>query len=701
MNPTHDNLGQPSGITFEHQDTRGSTDRIVLYDFVLKRIRERWDNKEGRYRGEADDENDRRRGRASDAGYAFCIVKFFKPSINPNRSCVSVVIQVRSPHFVKAAEAVMEGKRDIAWKARPARFDAEEILSFLPQFDDYLSKPQLNMKDPIMIHHLEYFMTFLKREYNSDLAQLEVLKREDLVSFYTIWGVLVPGTTLVYTDELTQDPCFVRLVSFEWCEPSPLLDLPEHYSLCTEFVDIVGGKTGLTEKILRIPRFDGPRRITDLPVYPANLFFSGKQDGRKSMIERGRKYYQLAKGWSHAHYDAIAYRGTTENVENGTIIVFDPEEGRNMKDESDDGDSDDDDNNDESEDEDEDEDESTWKVKYRKVIVKSRIMIDRDSFDCYAPYPTSPLHVDLDGNSLWAQSRTELNDEEFLLLPTRLYGFCLTRQEWLEFRSTDVQDVQWNPGAFDNLQLFPESKAFVRALVETHIEKPNDMDFVRGKGAGLIFNLHGPPCVGKTLTAEATSEVTGSPLWKLKVGDLGTTAAAIDSVFSDIAQLASRWKAVVLIDEADVFLEKRDNYDIYRNAIVAVFLRQLEYYPGILFLTSNRANLFDPAIQARIHVSLYYRHLDAAAKEHIWFAFLRKADIDEAMSPQDLHLLVNADINGRQIRNIVKISLALAAFEGRPLKLADVMDTFSFILTSSLGAKGAGEFSDPPNIIQL
>ena len=121
MNPTHDNLGQPSGITFEHQDTRGSTDRIVLYDFVLKRIRERWDNKEGRYRGEADDENDRRRGRASDAGYAFCIVKFFKPSINPNRSCVSVVIQVRSPHFVKAAEAVMEGKRDIAWKARPAR----------------------------------------------------------------------------------------------------------------------------------------------------------------------------------------------------------------------------------------------------------------------------------------------------------------------------------------------------------------------------------------------------------------------------------------------------------------------------------------------------------------------------------------------------------------------------------------------------
>jgi hypothetical protein len=45
---------------------------------------------------------------------------------------------------------------------------------------------------------------------------------------------------------------------------------------------------------------------------------------------------------------------------------------------------------------------------------------------------------------------------------------------------------------------------------------------------------------------------------------------------------------VLLIDEADVFLEKRTLTDVHRNALVSVFLRLLEYYEGILFLTTNR-----------------------------------------------------------------------------------------------------------------
>jgi hypothetical protein len=59
-------------------------------------------------------------------------------------------------------------------------------------------------------------------------------------------------------------------------------------------------------------------------------------------------------------------------------------------------------------------------------------------------------------------------------------------------------------------------------------------------------------------------------------GDLGTNAEDLDTAFTKIASLAERWKAVVLIDEADVFLEKRESQDIKRNAMVAVFLRHLE-----------------------------------------------------------------------------------------------------------------------------
>ena len=66
------------------------------------------------------------------------------------------------------------------------------------------------------------------------------------------------------------------------------------------------------------------------------------------------------------------------------------------------------------------------------------------------------------------------------------------------------------------------------------------------------------------------------PLYVVGAGDLGITAAELDAHLNEIFQVASTWVAIVLIDEADVFLEKRDLHDLIRNAMVAVFLRQLE-----------------------------------------------------------------------------------------------------------------------------
>lgn len=63
--------------------------------------------------------------------------------------------------------------------------------------------------------------------------------------------------------------------------------------------------------------------------------------------------------------------------------------------------------------------------------------------------------------------------------------------------------------------------------------------------------------------------------------------------------------AVVLLDEADVFLEERDMKDLNRNALVSVFLRALEYYNGIVILTSNRVGTFDEAFKSRIQLALH------------------------------------------------------------------------------------------------
>lgn len=81
----------------------------------------------------------------------------------------------------------------------------------------------------------------------------------------------------------------------------------------------------------------------------------------------------------------------------------------------------------------------------------------------------------------------------------------------------------------------------------------------------------------------------------------GTSASNLEHELTRILDLAHTWRAVLLIDEADVFLEKRTLTDVHRNALVSVFLRLLEYYEGILFLTTNRVNTVGPSPYWLLH----------------------------------------------------------------------------------------------------
>lgn len=147
---------------------------------------------------------------------------------------------------------------------------------------------------------------------------------------------------------------------------------------------------------------------------------------------------------------------------------------------------------------------------------------------------------------------------------------------------------------------------------------PWSADFIKGKGEGQIFLLHGAPGVGKTCTAECVAELTQRPLLSITCGDMGTTPEEVEENLDEFLQLGELWGAILLLDEADIYLEQRDSENLPRNALVSVFLRALEYYKGILFLTTNRVGTFDDAFISRIHVALHYRDLTDADREKIW-----------------------------------------------------------------------------------
>ena len=89
--------------------------------------------------------------------------------------------------------------------------------------------------------------------------------------------------------------------------------------------------------------------------------------------------------------------------------------------------------------------------------------------------------------------------------------------------------------------------------------------------------------------------------WQISAWELGTSVEKLEAQLPLIFQRADKWNAVLLLDEADVFLEQRSIHDVHRNALFSVFLRELEYYQGIMFLTTNRVKQIDDAIASRIH----------------------------------------------------------------------------------------------------
>lgn len=138
--------------------------------------------------------------------------------------------------------------------------------------------------------------------------------------------------------------------------------------------------------------------------------------------------------------------------------------------------------------------------------------------------------------------------------------------------------------------------------------------------------------------------------WQISAGELGTTVEKLEAQLPLIFQRADKWNAVLLLDEADVFLEQRSPHDVHRNAMVSVFLRELEYYQGIMFLTTNRVKQIDDAIASRIHLPLKYKSLGLDARRGIWESFLKRAVIDGLNLPRQLNTELseagNGDVDG-------------------------------------------------------
>lgn len=279
-----------------------------------------------------------------------------------------------------------------------------------------------------------------------------------------------------------------------------------------------------------------------------------------------------------------------------------------------------------------------------------------------------PIDDDEEGTET---KRHVFSEEELLIASPVVLGFAFSEKLWLEFSLSGIDEIKWNDEAFDSLVLPDRIKQNLKGLVSSHrfnAAKTID-DVIQGKGKGLNVVLHGPPGVGKTLTGESIAEYLKCPLYAVSAGELGTNSRSLEQDLNRIMDITHSWGAILLLDEADVFLEARQPHDIHRNSLVSVFLRLTEYYQGILFLTTNRVETFDEAFQSRIHMGIRYDNLPGKARKKIWQHHVGKVEqmsreaeekkvegsgeLIRPFSEADFDELSKRSMNGRQVRDLL------------------------------------------------
>jgi hypothetical protein len=267
--------------------------------------------------------------------------------------------------------------------------------------------------------------------------------------------------------------------------------------------------------------------------------------------------------------------------------------------------------------------------------------------------------------------------ERRVLLPVHTYVlvFSLRDHEYLTTHITNLTPYKYDASLRNKLVLPQGNKILIDALTGDSVT--NRSDIIQGKARGVIILCSGLPGTGKTLTGEVYAELIQCPLYIVQCSQLGTDEGELEKELAKVLNRATRWGAILLIDEADVYIHERGD-DIQQNAIVGVFLRLLEYYNGILFMTTNRATIIDDAILSRVTAHVRYDTPKDDDRDRLWKIILTQYGRIATAGFVKKCVEKFPNVSGRSIRQLVRLGIILQKASGE--KTASL---FRFIVKAS------------------
>ncbi|KAI5298944.1 hypothetical protein KEM56_003646, partial [Ascosphaera pollenicola] len=528
---------------------KASINDFKRVDYVWNRDEYEWELKESN-----DQKKDIEEGKWNE--YIFLV----KRNFDDDGDYENTVLQFKSKYLRDVARKVMyedllsdepEIETEVAFKhLEDFRQERDDLAAQLAELEkDATTNKKTIRRAKKTIAHLETFIKYVDIDYDETKKKLYPLLKAGKITYDLLWTIFKPGE-LIYTPDYEGDS-----------EPHCMKYRASSYNKCKGYFGVSGSmvkfdddKIGMANEVSNIYGFRGTKHITQLSSYPLR-YHPQQREVRRKLIERGKKYIEC-QGIHHRRYDGFAYLFVEErqrmmkmNV-SGRIMVDFVNFKKNMPNYYDlnldarDGDL------------------EMQRKKGEEDMTNHMFAVIKTKAGLHH---VAKIETDEEGNETTPECQIAEEDidpmyknvriceDELLLCSPVVYGFSFSQKMWIEFAVSKLEEVVFTPEAFHSLVIPESQKSIIKALVRSHTVDVNRNidDIIAGKGQGLVSVLHGPPGVGKTLTAEGIAELVRRPLYSVSVGELGTSTNRLEENLKTILDVAHAWGAVLLLDEAD------------------------------------------------------------------------------------------------------------------------------------------------------
>ncbi|KAM0806761.1 putative AAA+ ATPase domain-containing protein [Seiridium cardinale] len=495
---------------------------------------------------------------------------------------------------------------------------------------------------------VQFLLDFIRKNQSDVWEKLEEIESGccTKIGFEDLWLLYSPGTNVLKNDHGECRAFKVERVEMNTSRNSKALHISAYY---LDF-DNTGAWLIPQLEVLEVAEYSSERYVGKLELVPV-WFARGDNDPTHRLIERGTEYCGYRGKVSYCEYAGDQWPRTSRKDPLKVIVdyVTDSKHWQDMV---------------------------HWNksINVPECFVCLGEALDLKAYPLGAPHDSDTCTKNLSPRASQCTKGDIDTTESLLFCPPKLWAFSVKHKSWRMVKARDLSVVREDSSTLNQLQMDRYHKDYLESMVISHLKhekKGNNFDIIRERGRGLNVLLHGSPGTGKTLAVECIAEKHGVPLYLVTSGDLGFDPDVLERKLAEALLRAANWNAILLLDEADVFVQKRDFHDFRRNSIVSIFLRHLDYSEALLFMTTNRIDGIDPAFESRVNMKLRLPDFSFDEQKEIWNNLINRAREVIEVEEEQLHKFVkfnlgnleNGDyktLNGREIMNCIQTATALA-----------------------------------------